>query len=329
LGAAVPGSKRTVITAELMDFKSGGDFSNLCTEDKLQLAGMRKEEGGRLFKSQRFELALAKYRKVVDELRDTNDTKNWPDEFKQEAKELKKAAELNKAACFLKLGDNLGTLSACNAVLKEDRNNLKAIFRRAKAHHGRAENVEAQRDLERVLELDPANADAKQLLPYVKKAQKKADAQGKNTFSKMCDAFGKMPERKEPKEEAARDPSPPKERSDVVSLTFRHELKLEEGETLCVYGSSEALGAWDQSKCVEMTLLPQKWEPPVGSGREPPKKYIWEVVVDVKEGEELVEYKYIVRGPGGNTLREEGQGHKCHVAGMGGTRQRLTDSWRK
>merc|ERR1712224_834400 len=116
--------------------------------------------------------------------------------------------------------------------------------------------------------------------------------------------MGKMPERKDPKEETKREPSPEKPRSDVVNLTFRMDIKLEEGETLCVYGSSEAIGAWDESKCVEMTLLPQKWEPPVGSGREPPKKYIWEALVDVKETEELVEYKYLVR-TGDSTLRIE------------------------
>lgn len=327
LGAAAQSAKRTLITLELCDFKNAGDFSNLCAEDKLAVAGMRKDDGAALVKRQRFELALVKYRKVEADL---NDTHKWSDDFKRKAAELKNAAEVNKSLCYLKLGDNLQTLTVCNSILRRDPHNVKAMFRRAKAHWGRGEAVEAARDLERVLDLDPSNAEAKQLLPYTKKAQKKADAQGKNTFSKMCDAFGKMPERKDPKEEETREPSPPRERSDVVSLSFRMDLKPEQGEVLCVYGSCEALGGWDESKCVEMTLLPQKWEPPVGSGREPPRKYTWEVVVDVKETEELVEYRYLVRDAGGKTLRvEDGGVHKCHVSGMGGTRQRCTDSWRK
>lgn len=326
LGAATQGSKRTAVTLELCDFKKAGDFSNLCAEDKLTVAGMRKDDGAALVKKQRFELALAKYKKVESDL---NDTHKWSDDFKRKAAELKNAAEVNKSLCYLKLGDNLMTLTVCNSILRRDPHNVKAMFRRAKAHWGRGEAVEAARDLERVLDLDPNNAEAKQLLPYTMKAQKKADAQGKNLFSKMCDGLGKMPARKDPKDEAPRDPSPPRERSDVVNLSFRMDLKLEEPDVLCVYGSCEPLGSWDESKCVELTPLPQKWEPPVGSGREPPRKYTWEALVGVKETEELVEYRYLIRDAEGKTLRiEDGNVHKCHVSGMGDTRQRLTDSWR-
>mmetsp|Transcript_104021 Transcript_104021/g.294716 ORF Transcript_104021/g.294716 Transcript_104021/m.294716 type:complete len:672 (-) Transcript_104021:154-2169(-) len=331
LGLSTVTAAKVVFTVELKYFEKNLRRWNMSNEEKLRVAGARKEVGAKLFKAQRYELALDKYKKVATMVHDGELNKTH-DELKQQAAELKRLAELNKAACYLKLGDNTNTLATCNSILKEDHCNVKALFRRAKAHYGRNEHVEALRDLERVLELDPANSEAKALVPHARRAQKMADKESRSTFSKMCQGFGKLGFEKENKkpaeEEVKREEEPPKEKPDTVAMTFRIDTKLQPGETLRVVGSPEVLGSWDAANSIEMRLLPPKWEPPVGSGRAPPEVHMWEANVDIPQGEGRIEYKYVVRGPKGDQL-EGGCNHAMQLDGLGGSRQRVTDFWRK
>eukprot|EP00927_Polykrikos_kofoidii_P072285 TRINITY_DN68421_c0_g1_i1.p1 TRINITY_DN68421_c0_g1~~TRINITY_DN68421_c0_g1_i1.p1 ORF type:complete len:664 (-),score=123.41 TRINITY_DN68421_c0_g1_i1:278-2269(-) len=322
---ATEGITKVVLTIEMLDFTCPVQAWKMSNMEKVAVAAARKDGAAYLYKKNRMELALRKYKLVIDGV---SDTSNFNDSLKLDAAELKAAAELNKAACYLKLGDFTSTLITCNGVLKTDRHNVKALFRRAKAHYGRDEYIEAINDIERVLQLDPENSEAKALLPHAHRGKKKKDKEGMSTYSKMCQGLGKLnagEEKKKP-EPKAPEPEPPQERSDKVMVSFRMEMKCEAGEHLRVSGSADVLGAWDAAKSIELTLLPPKWEPPTGSHRAPPVHYIWEAVVEVPESEEWVEYKYLVRGPTGD--REEGAKHRLHVAGMGGTRQRLTDTWR-
>merc|ERR1719336_3709334 len=98
--------------------------------EKLATAVAKKDAGGRLFKMRRFELALEKYKKAIEFI---GQASNLGEDLKKWSAELKRTLELNKAACFLQLNDPTNTLALCNTVLKEDRNNVKALFRRAKA----------------------------------------------------------------------------------------------------------------------------------------------------------------------------------------------------
>jgi len=251
-------------------------------------------------------------------------------ELKAKAIEAKRLVELNKAACYLQINDPTSALTSCNKVLREDRNNLKALFRRAKAHHNRGEHVEAQQDLERLLELDEANAEAKTLMPHVKRAQRVADKASKNTFAKMCEGFGKIGSGRDekPKEEPKpKEPEEPEQRPDVVQVTFKIEYKPAEGEVMYIVGEPEGLGNWDTAKAVKMRKLPQPYVPPVGSGRAPPEYHHWEVVVELNQDLGRFEYQYVIKSPAGER-QEEGSKHKCDVTGMGGSRVKCTDSWR-
>merc|ERR1712187_1051579 len=258
-------------------------------------------------------------------------TDNFSNENKAEANEVKKLADLNKAACFLQLGDPTSALTVLNIVLKADRYNVKAIFRRAKAHHARGEHVEAEADLEKVIELDPTVKEANTMLKEVRRAQKVADKASKATFAKMCEGFGKLGQKENRQPEK---PPPPKEpveepNKDMVSVTFRVEYKPEEGEVVRVVGAPDALGAWDVEKGVPMRRLAPKqdWDA-LSRGKPPAECITWESITgEVPEVSGRTEYRYAVRGPKGDRL-ETGDKHVLQLAGMGGSRLKSTDSWR-
>merc|ERR1712187_201745 len=131
----------------------------------------------------RFRLALDRYKKIADMF---NYVDNMGDENKMKAKELKRACELNKAFCFLKLSEHSEAKGCCNGVLKDDPSNAKALFRRAQADVVLKNFTDAMNDLRKVIDGDASNVEAKRLLLEAKKGQKQVDAQAKGMYSKMC-----------------------------------------------------------------------------------------------------------------------------------------------
>lgn len=243
---------------------------------------------------------------------------------------------MNKAAVYLNLDDPTNALISCNVVLKDERRNVKALFRRGKAHDARGEHAEAALDFESVLELDPENSEAKVLLPGVRRKQKHADKASRSTFAKMCEGFGRLgSEQRVAKPEPEHKPVPveePREKPTTVMVTFRVELPLDMkyGSThhIRVVGAPDVIGSWDNEKSIQMKKLPPKWEPPTGSGRVVPVPDVWETILEVPETEGRAQYRYLVRGPEGDCL-EEGEPHAMNVAGMAGNRMRCSDQFRR
>merc|ERR1712032_1568922 len=142
------------------------------------------------FKSGRYALALERFKKVGDIF---NYIDNFKEENKSKAKELKRVCELNKAACHLKMGDYTSARQACDAVLKDEKQNVKALYRRAQAEFGLKNFAECIRDCKSVVEIDPQNKDARALLKQAHVGQKEVDKQVKGLFANMCKALGKGP----------------------------------------------------------------------------------------------------------------------------------------
>lgn len=181
--ASVSGCSKVVFTLELKDFEKGQDTWELKEDEKVAHGTTRKEQGSELFKRGRVRLALERYKKVVDLL---NHTDSFSSDNKAKASDLKKVCELNKAACYLKLKQYSEAKKACDAVLKEDCTNVKALFRRAQADFELKEFSNALRDLRKVLDSDPTNKEARVLLKKAQAGQKDEDTKVKGLFAKMC-----------------------------------------------------------------------------------------------------------------------------------------------
>jgi len=187
--AGADGSK--VATLELNEFEKPKDTWNMSEEEKVDFGESRKNVGATLFKGGRMALAYERYKKVADLF-------NYIDNFKEEAckdkaKALKKACELNKAACALKLKDYADAKKACNEVLKGESENVKALYRRAQADFHLKNFDDCRRDLKKVLDAEPQNKDARALFKETQAAQKEEDKKSKGLFQNMCKALGKGP----------------------------------------------------------------------------------------------------------------------------------------
>eukprot|EP00929_Paragymnodinium_shiwhaense_P109610 TRINITY_DN76085_c0_g1_i1.p1 TRINITY_DN76085_c0_g1~~TRINITY_DN76085_c0_g1_i1.p1 ORF type:complete len:566 (+),score=194.78 TRINITY_DN76085_c0_g1_i1:157-1854(+) len=190
LGLAAINASTAVLTLELQEFVKEQDTYDMSEEDKVVFGKQRKEVGGNLFKQGRYALALERYKKVCDLFGYTD---SYSDELKAQAKDLKKLCDLNRAACQLKLKDYIEAKKSCNTVLKDDSQNVKALFRRAQCELGLKNYQDCMRDVKKVLEVDPKNVEARKLYQEAQAGQKALDKENKSLYSKMCNALGKGP----------------------------------------------------------------------------------------------------------------------------------------
>jgi len=190
LGLKTIAADKVVLTLELQDFEQAKETYSMSEEEKIEYGAARKEVGSNLFRSGRVEFAMQRYNKVIELF---NYMDNFKEENKVKAKDLKKVCELNRAACQLKVKDFSEARTSCDSVLKEDAQNVKALFRKAQAEYGLKNFDESMRIVKRVVELDPQNRNARALYKDAQAEQKKVDQDAKGLFAKMCGGLGKGP----------------------------------------------------------------------------------------------------------------------------------------
>jgi len=190
LGLKAISAEKVVLTLEMQDFEKAKETHSMSEEEKVEFGAARKEVGSNLFRSGRIELAMQRYKKVT-ELFSYID--NFKEENKGKAKDLKKVCELNRAACLLKVKDFSEAKTSCNSILKEDAQNVKALFRKAQAEFGLKNFDETMRIVKKIVEVDPQNKEARALYKDAQAEQKKVDQQAKGLFAKMCEGLGKGP----------------------------------------------------------------------------------------------------------------------------------------
>jgi len=179
---------KVLLTLEMQEFEQGKDTYSLSEEEKVTYGSERKEVGSNLFRKGRVDLAMERYKKVIDMFSYID---NFKEDNKIKAKDLKNKCQLNRAACQLKIHEYFAAKTSCNDALKEDSQNIKALFRRAQAELGLKNFLECMGDLKKVIELDPQNKEARSLYKQAQVAQKEEDKKSKGLFTKMCSGFGR------------------------------------------------------------------------------------------------------------------------------------------
>ncbi|KAK3084968.1 hypothetical protein FSP39_022158 [Pinctada imbricata] len=182
LNVLIKNPQPLTFTMELLRVERPGEYEKeswVMTEDeKKNKIPQLKEEGNRLFKEKKYAEAAEKYSEALGYLEQFI-LKEKPGDTEWNALEDSKTPFLlNFCQCKLFLKDFYPVIEHTTHVLTRDPDNVKALFRRAKAHVGAWNVSEARQDFVRTAELDTslANAVSKELR-HLEELEKEKNAQ--------------------------------------------------------------------------------------------------------------------------------------------------------
>ncbi|PON33449.1 Peptidyl-prolyl cis-trans isomerase, FKBP-type [Parasponia andersonii] len=182
----VPANSTIYYEVELLSFVKEKESWDMNTQEKIEAARKKKEEGNALFKAGKYERASRRYEKAVKFIEYDS---SFGDEEKQQAKVLKITCNLNSAACKLKLKDYKQAEKLCTKVLELDNRNVKALYRRAQAYIQLVDLDLAEMDIKKALEIDPNNRDVKLEYKVLKEKVRECNKKDAQFYSSI---FAKM-----------------------------------------------------------------------------------------------------------------------------------------
>ncbi|XP_045825158.1 peptidyl-prolyl cis-trans isomerase FKBP62-like isoform X1 [Trifolium pratense] len=180
--AIVPPGSKVVYDIEMMDFIKEKAPWELNNNEKIEVAGRKKEEGNLLFKSGKYQQAAKKYDKAADFVIEDG---SFGDDEQKLAKSLRISCWLNGAACCLKLNEFPGAIKLCTQVLDVEFHNVKALYRRAQAYVETEDFLLAGVDIKKALEVDPQNREVKVLKMKLKQLQANSDKKDAKLYENM------------------------------------------------------------------------------------------------------------------------------------------------
>ncbi|WOH14677.1 hypothetical protein DCAR_0934197 [Daucus carota subsp. sativus] len=131
----VPPMADIIYEVELIGFdevKEGKARSDMTVEERISSADRRKMDGNALFKEEKLEEAIQQYEMAIAYMGDDFMFQLFG-KYQDMAMAVKNPCHLNMAACMIKLKRYEEAIEHCSIVLAEDKENVKALFRRGKA----------------------------------------------------------------------------------------------------------------------------------------------------------------------------------------------------
>ncbi|KAG5567203.1 hypothetical protein RHGRI_002682 [Rhododendron griersonianum] len=187
--AVVPPNSTLYYEVELVSFDKEKESWDMNTEEKIEAAGKKKEEGNALFKAGKYTRASKRYEKAVKYIEyDTS----FGEEEKKKAKALKVTCNLNNAACKLKLKEYKQAEKLCTKVLELESKNVKALYRRAQSYINLADLDLAEFDIKKALEIDPDNRDVKLEYKTLKEKMKEFNKKEAKFYGNMFAKLNKL-----------------------------------------------------------------------------------------------------------------------------------------
>ncbi|XP_031478043.1 peptidyl-prolyl cis-trans isomerase FKBP62-like [Nymphaea colorata] len=189
--ATVPANSTVYYEVELVSFVKEKESWDMNTQEKIEAAGQKKEEGNALFKQGKYLRASKKYEKAHKYIEyDTS----FSEEEKKQSKVLKISCNLNNAACKLKLKDYKQAEKLCTKVLELESTNVKALYRRAQAYINLADLDLAEIDIKKALEIDPDNRDVKLEYRTLKEKMREYNKKEAKFYGNMFARMSKLQE---------------------------------------------------------------------------------------------------------------------------------------
>ncbi|XP_034751092.1 AH receptor-interacting protein [Etheostoma cragini] len=149
-----------VFTIELQEVLPPGSFQldvwAMTDQEKLELVPQIHEEGNMLFKQGKIKEATEKYYNGIACLKNLQMKEHPGDEVWVKFDHMITPLLLNFCQCKLLQGQYYEVIEHCSAILLKYEDNVKALYKRGKAHAAVWNEVEARADFNRLLELDPS-----------------------------------------------------------------------------------------------------------------------------------------------------------------------------
>ncbi|KAG5068919.1 hypothetical protein JHK85_001296 [Glycine max] len=164
----------------LMKDWTGLDFKSIMNE-----AENIRNTGNRLFKEGKYELAKAKYEKVLREFNHVNPQDDEEGKFFADTRNL---LHLNVAACHLKLGECRKSIETCNKVLEANPAHVKGLYRRGMAYMAAGDFEEARADFKMMMKVDTSTeSDATAALQKLKQKEQDVEKKARKQFKGLFD----------------------------------------------------------------------------------------------------------------------------------------------
>jgi len=179
----IPGGATLIFDVELASFgPKPKEKWDLTMAERLEKAEEIKAVATEAYKAKDFEKALEEYENAVDYATYLD---NSTEDEKKTAGALERTLKLNIALVNLMLKDFTGAIKVTSEVLKDEAENVKALFRRGQAHLNLANFAECKADLLAAYKLEPENKAVKVEIGKLKKKMAEHKAKEKATFGNM------------------------------------------------------------------------------------------------------------------------------------------------
>ncbi|KAL1804706.1 hypothetical protein ACET3Z_027774 [Daucus carota] len=170
---------------ELLGFETPKDWTGMNFRSIMDDVDKTKGTGNRLFKEGKFELAKAKYEKL---LREFNHVNPQDDEEGKEFLNTRNLLHLNVAACYLKMGMCKNSIEACNKVLDASPLHAKALYRRGLAYMESGDYEEARGDFNKMMSIDKSSdQNARAALLKLKQKEQEVKMKARKQFKGLFD----------------------------------------------------------------------------------------------------------------------------------------------
>lgn len=183
----IPEDSKLFVDMTLLEFepeKSKWDMSN---EEKFEACERKRQEGNAFFKEKRYSMAFKRYQKALDYV--SNEYDFHDDESKKRSRELALLCHSNLATvCHVSDPDvhNLeSVIHHATKALEIDGDNVKCLFRRARASREQKDLDTAMKDLKRALELEPSSKALQLEMRKTKEALKIQEQKERAVYSRM------------------------------------------------------------------------------------------------------------------------------------------------
>lgn len=162
------------------------DLWQLSVEERLQLIPSLREKGNKLYMEKQCEAAQEVYGEAIGILEQLMLRERKEDEEWVKLNEIRVPLLLNYAQCKLTLGDYYSVIEHCSTVLEHDKDNAKALYRRAKAHVGAWNPSQAEDDFKYLKSIEPSmSAMVDKELANIKKLRKEKTDVDKGAMQKL------------------------------------------------------------------------------------------------------------------------------------------------